>query len=176
MNTIKSALRVAGRTASALLLAGAWACESASPSAPEAVLASDAERPIVTSPVDVQESTLRWLITNKGAQGFDAYCVATGWPDNVGDPGADLLNRFAGNVPPVVPQSDCTVSISGDTYNPTGGPAQVFRLGDPVITGRVAEIDAGFHINGRLAETFHCTLRLTGQGWAVRECILTSAA
>lgn len=173
----RQTLRGGAHAAAALLIASAWACESAAPTAPLAArLDGDADRPIATSPVDVQESTLRWLIDNKGAAGFDAYCVSTGWPEANNDPSVDLLNRFAGNVPPVVPYSHCTISATGNTYNPTGGPAQWFFLGDPIITGRTAEIQAGFHINGRLAEFFRCSLRLTGQGWVVRECILTGAA
>lgn len=163
------------RAAAALLLAGAaWACDSAPTAAPAGALLNETDRPAVTSPADVQAATLQWLIENKGAVGFDAYCVSTG--ENDADPVQALLDRFAGNVPPVVPLSSCTVSATGDTYNPTGGPAQWFFLRDPVITGRVAELDAGFHINGRLAEFFHCTVRLTGQGWVVRECELTGAA
>ena len=75
-----------------------------------------------------------------------------------------------------MPLSSCTVSVTGTTYNPTGGPAQWFFLGDPAITGRKAEISAGFQVNGRFAEFYSCDLRLTGQGWIVRECVLTGAA
>ncbi|HEX5727578.1 MAG TPA: hypothetical protein VFX98_19050 [Longimicrobiaceae bacterium] len=165
----------AARAAAALLIAGAWACESAELAAPDQVL-FDERRPAPTSEVDVQEATFRWLFENKGATGFDAYCISTGWPESNDDPSAELLARFAGNQPPVVPLSDCTISVAGDTYNPTGGPAQWFFVGPATITGRTATLDAGFHINGRLAEFFDCTLRLTGQGWVVRECVLTGAA
>jgi hypothetical protein len=174
---LRQTLRGGARAAAALLIASAWACESAAISAPESArLNEDAERPIVTNPLDVQEATLRWLIDNKGITSFDAYCVSTGWPEANNDPSPDLLNRFAGNVPPVVPLSSCTIGTSGNVYNPTGGPAQWFFLGDPVITGRTAEIQAGFHINARGAEFFRCSLRLTGQGWRVMDCILTGAA
>ncbi|HEX2204865.1 MAG TPA: hypothetical protein VHG91_16265 [Longimicrobium sp.] len=163
------------RAAAALLLASvAWACESAPLAAPAEARLDEADRAPVVNPIDVQAATLTWLIDNKGAAGFDAYCVSVG--ENDDDPSAELLDRFAGRTPPVVPLSHCTVSVTGDTYNPTGGPAQWFFLRDPVVTGRTAELDAGFHINGRLAEFFHCTLRLTGQGWVVRECVLTGAA
>lgn len=162
------------RAVAALLLATVWACESARVAAPDGALLAGG--PPVIDPVDAQETTLRWLIDNRGAEGFDAYCVSTGYPDADNDPSADLLNRFAGNVPPVVPLSDCTISVNGDTYNPTGGPAQWFFVGDPAITGHTAEVQAGFHINGRLAEFYLCTLRLTGQGWRVHECELTGAA
>jgi hypothetical protein len=164
------------RAAAALLLATVWACESAPIAVPDTALRNEADRPAPINPVDVQESTLRWLMENRGAEGFDAYCVSTGWPEANNDPSPELLNRFAGNQPPVVPLSHCTISVTGNTYNPTGGPAQWFFVGDPVITGRVAEIQGGFHINGRLAEFYRCTLRLTGQGWRVHECVLTGAA
>jgi hypothetical protein len=173
---IRESLQSGSRVLAALLLASAWACESARMAAPDGALLNEAERPAVINPVDVQAATIRWLIDNRGAEGFDAYCLSTGWPEANNDPSPELLNRFAGNVPPVVPLSDCTIGISGDTYNPTGGPAQWFFVGDPVITGRVAEIQGGFHINGRLAEFYRCTLRLTGQGWRVHECVLTGAA
>ena len=158
----------------AFLLAGAAACESADISAPEAasanVIASTADE------LEIHVATLQWLIDNKSATGLDAQCVSTGHPDFTNDPGADLLARFAGRTPPVVAYSSCTISISGDTYNPTGGPAEWFFLGTPAINGTRAEIDAGFHLNGRLSERFHCFLRSTGTTWAIRRCDLTFAA
>ena len=158
----------------ALLLAAAWGCDQAAISAPEAaganVIASTAAE------LEIHTATLQWLIDNKSATGLDAQCVSTGHPDFTNDPGADLLARFAGRTPPVVPYSNCTISVTGDTYNPTGGFAEWFFLGTPAISGGRAEIDAGFHLNGRLSERFRCHLRQTGATWAIRRCDLTFAA
>ncbi len=172
-----AALRTRPRRALAALLLGAlWGCDVSSVSAPSAALADEAARPAVTTEADVHEATLRYMFANHGATGMDAYCVSTGWPDASNDPDAGLLARFAGSQPPVVPYSSCTISISGDTYNPTGGPAQWFSLGAATITGRRAELDANWHINGRLAEFYHCTLRLAGSTWRVSGCTLVAAA
>jgi len=159
--------------AAALLIASAWACESGRIASPEA-----ASLNVVTASadVDVQAATLQWLIDNKSATGLDAQCVSVGYPNADVDPGADLLDRFAGRIPPVVAYSNCTISIYGDTYNPTGGPAEWFFLGTPTISGKSAEIAAGFHLNGRLSERFLCTLRQTGGVWAIRSCTLTASA
>lgn len=162
--------RLASFAAAVLVLA---ACES-QPTAPIAApLHNDADR-LVVNVEDVQEATLRYLFANKGAEGMDAYCVSTGYPDFDNDPSATLLDRFAGSTPLVVPLSDCTISISGDTYNATGGPAQWFKVGTPTVTGRTASVPAGFHINGRLVESFVCDLRYRN-AWTVTGCELTSA-
>ena len=165
--------RAGARTTAALLIASAWACESAAISAPEGASLADAA---TAADVDVQAATLQWLIDNKSATGLDAQCVSVGYPDADLDPGADLLNRFAGRTPPVVAYSSCTISIGGDVYNPTGGPAEWFFLGAPTFSGKSAEIAAGFHLNGRLTERFLCKLRQTGSVWSVRGCTLTGAA
>ena len=159
--------------AAALLIAFAWACESHQIAAPETaslnVFASTAD-------VDVQAATLQWLIDNKSAAGLDAQCVSVGYPDAELDPGADLLDRFFSYVPAVVPYSSCAIGVSGDLYRPTGGAAEWLFLGTPTITRRSAEIEAGFHLNGRLSERFLCKLRQAGAAWTVRGCTLTSAA
>lgn len=164
--------RLASFAAAVLVLA---ACESqptatASAAAPR----SDADR-LVVNVEDVQEATLRYMFSTKGATGMDAYCVSTGYPDFDNDPSATLLDRFAGNTPPVVALSGCTVSVSGDTYNATGGPAEWFKVGTPTVTGRTATIQTGFHINGRLSESFVCDLRYR-DAWTVTGCTLTGAA
>jgi hypothetical protein len=159
--------------AAALLIASAWACDSAPTASPETAALN-----VVTASVDVdvQAATLQWLIDNKSATGLDAQCVSVGYPNADVDPGADLLDRFAGRIPPVVAYSNCTISIYGDTYNPTGGQAEWFFLGTPTISGKSAEIAAGFHLNGRLSERFLCNLRQTGGVWAIRNCTLTASA
>lgn len=170
MNLIRTG-RLASFAVAALVLA---ACESQPTASAAAPLRSDADR-LVVNVEDVQEATLRYLFANKGATGMDAYCVSTGYPDFDNDPSTSLLDRFAGNTPPVVPLSSCTISVGGDTYNVTGGPAEWFKVGTPNVTGRTAEIAAGFHINGRLAESFSCDLRYQ-QAWVVTSCTLTGAA
>jgi hypothetical protein len=159
--------------AAAFLIASAWACDSAPTASPETAALN-----VVTASVDVdvQAATLQWLIDNKSATGLDAQCVSVGYPNADVDPGADLLDRFAGRIPPVVAYSNCTISIYGDTYNPTGGQAEWFFLGTPTISGKSAEIAAGFHLNGRLSERFLCNLRQTGGVWAIRNCTLTASA
>jgi hypothetical protein len=159
--------------AAALLIASAWACESGQIASPEA-----ASLNVVTASVDVdvQAATLQWLIDNKSSTGLDAQCVSVGYPNADVDPGADLLDRFAGRVPPVVAYSSCTIAVTGDIYNPTGGQAEWFFLGTPTISGKSAEIAAGFHLNGRLSERFLCNLRQTGGVWAIRSCSLTGSA
>jgi len=159
--------------AAAFLIASAWACESAEIASPETAELNVA---VSTVDVDVQTSVLQWLIDNKSATGIDAQCVSVGYPNADVDPGADLLDRFAGRIPPVVAYSNCTIAVTGDIYNPTGGLAEWFFLGTPTITGKSAEIAAGFHLNGRLSERFLCTLRQTGGVWAVRNCTLTASA
>jgi hypothetical protein len=155
------------------LLAG---CDAGNLAAPAGALRDQAARPAAPSEADVQEAALRFLFDNHGAEGMDAYCVSTGWPEANNDPEAALLDRFAGSQPPTVPYSACTISVSGDTYDATGGPAQWFSLGPAAITGRRAELDANWHINGRLAEFYHCTLRLAGDNWRVAGCTLVAAA
>ncbi len=171
MNLIRTG-RVAAFAAAALILA---ACESQPTAAVAgAPLLNDADR-LVVNVEDVQEATLRYMFSTKGAEGMDAYCVSTGYPDADNDPSASLLARFAGNTPPVVALSGCTISIAGDTYNATGGPAEWFKVGTPTVTGRTATIQTGFHINGRLAESFLCDLRYR-DAWTVTGCTLTGAA
>ncbi|HEU0053086.1 MAG TPA: hypothetical protein VFQ39_07905 [Longimicrobium sp.] len=168
MNSYRSLLAVA-------LLVGAAACDTARIAAPAGpVLDEVAAAPAPGAEV-VQAATLDWLIANRGGTSFDAFCVSLG--DDDADPSAAFLARYAGNQPPVVPLSDCTVAVAGTTYNLTGGPAQWFFVGDPVFHGRRAEVDAGFQVNGRLAEFYHCTLHPgPGGGYVVQRCDLTGAA
>lgn len=173
--TRSTSLRTRGlRAAAALMLLAAWGCESARVTAPEAALKSDGR--VISPEFDIHESTLRYMFANHGATGMDAYCVSTGYPDADNDPSTLLLDRFAGNTPQVVPYSSCTISIGGDTYNPTGGPAQWFFLSSAAISGKRARVTTGFHINGRLFERWECDLRQTGTGWSVSGCVLTAAA
>ncbi len=162
--------------AAALLLTALWGCESADGVAgPGAARTDETLAAPAPSVAEVQEATFRHLIASSGASGFDAYCISTG--ENDADPSPELLAAFAGSQPPVVPLSDCTISVTGDTYNPTGGPAQWFFVRGVTFTGRVATVDAGWHINGRLAEFYRCTLHPGPQGsYVVRECELVGAA
>jgi hypothetical protein len=172
MNLIRTG-RLASFAVAALVLA---ACESQPTASAAAPLRSDADR-LVVNVEDVQEATLRYLFSTKGAEGMDAYCVSTGYPDADDDASATLLARFADQKPAVVALSGCTISVAGDTYNATGGPAEWFKVGSsPEVRGRRATIPAAFHINGRLAESFSCELRYQQQAWTVTECVLTSAA
>ena len=166
--------RAGSRAFAAVLLAGTWACEQADTiAAPEAASLAVAT---AAQELEIHTAALQWLIDNKSATGLDAQCVSTGHPDADNDPSASLLSRFAGRTPPIVAYSSCTISISGDTYNPTGGPAEWFFLGVPDVTGNGAEVDIGFHLNGRLSERFHCYLRATGSTYAIKRCDLTFAA
>lgn len=163
--------RAAGIAAALMVLA---ACEQQPTAAPAAsALRADGDR-VVSPAFDVQEATLRWLIDNKSATGLDAQCVSTGYPELDNDPGSILLDRFAGSTPLVVPLSSCTVDVSGITYNPTGGYAQWFKLGDPVITGRTATLPAAMQLNGRLFEGYECHARLQNV-WTITDCTLTIA-
>jgi hypothetical protein len=171
----KPSLRTRGlRAAAALLLVAAWGCESARVTAPEAAVKSDGR--VVSPEFDIHEATLRYMFASHGATGMDAYCVSTGHPDATNDPGSLLLDRFAGSSPQVVAYSSCTITVGGDTYDPTGGPAQWFFLGSAAISGRRATVSTGFHVNGRLAEWYDCNLRQTGTGWSVSGCTLTATA
>lgn len=162
--------RAASFAAAVLVLA---ACEQ-QPTAPAAsALRTGGER-VVNPAFDVQEATLRWLIDNKSATGLDAQCVSTGFPDFDNDPSPLLLDRFAANATPVVPLSSCTVDVSGITYNPTGGFAQWFKLGEPVISGRRATLPAAMQLNGRLYEGYECQARLQ-QTWTITNCELVVA-
>jgi hypothetical protein len=164
--------RAASIAAAALVVFAA--CEQQPTASAASALRSDGDRVGATSPVDVQEATLRWLIANKSATGLDAQCVSVGFPSLDDDPGAALLDRFAGSTPPVVPLSSCTVDVTGITYNPTGGFAQWFKLGDPQIAGRKATIPAAMQLNGRLYEGYECHARLQST-WTVSDCTLTVA-
>jgi hypothetical protein len=84
--------------------------------------------------------------------------------------------QIAGSTPQVVPYSSCTISIGGDTYNPTGGPAQWFFPSSAAVSGKRAKVTTGFHVNGRLFERRECELRQTGTGRSVSGCVLTAAA
>ena len=161
--------------AAVLLLMGAAACESASPSAPEAASLDVIEAAPVINDEDVQAVVLQSLIADKGITSFDAFCVSLG--DDPVDPSPVFLDRFAGSTPPVVPVSQCNVAVTGTTYVPTGGPAQYFFIGTPTYTGRRATVSAGFQVNGRFAEFFQCTVRPGAQGsFVVQECVITGAA
>ena len=74
----------------------------------------------------------------------------------------------------MVPLSACTVDVSAITYNATGGLAQWFKLGEPVITGRTATLPAAMQLNGRLFEGYECQARLRNV-WTVTDCTLTIA-
>jgi hypothetical protein len=163
--------RAASIAAAALVVLAA--CEQQPTASAASALRSDGDR-VVNPAFDVQEATLRWLIANKSATGLDAQCVSTGFPDLDNDPSPLLLDRFAGSTPPVVPLSSCTVDVSGITYNPTGGLAQWFKLGEPVIDGRRATLPAAMQLNGRLYEGYECHARLQNV-WTVTGCTLTVA-
>lgn len=166
------------RAAAALMLFALGACEAAPTAARTAAGRADEDGRVASPDWDVHETTLRYLFANHGAADRDAYCVSTGYPDATDDPSQVLLDRFTGTTPPVVPYSHCTISVSGDTYNPTGGPAQWFFLGAPQYTQNYsrATIQTGWHINGRLVEWYSCSLRATGTGvWSVSSCTLTAA-
>lgn len=163
--------RIASFAAAALVLA---ACESQPTAAPAGASFTDGDRVAQSTPLDVQEAALRWLIDNKSATGLDAQCVSTGYPNATNDPSSLLLHRFAGSTPPLVPISDCTVEVGGITYNPTGGPAQWFKLGDPVITGRTATIETAMQLHGRLFEAYACQARLRNV-WTITGCDLVAA-
>jgi hypothetical protein len=162
--------RAASFAAALIVLA---ACEQQPTASAAPALRSEGDR-VVNPAFDVQEATLRWLIANKSATGIDAQCVSTGFPDADNDPSPLLLDRFAANKPAVVPLSSCTVDVSGITYNPTGGFAQWFKLGEPVIEGRRATLPAAMQLNGRLYEGYECEARLRSV-WTVTDCTLTIA-
>lgn len=172
MNLIRTG-RIASFAAAALVLA---ACESQPTAATATAGASFTEddRIAQSTTLDVQEAALRWLIDNKSATGLDAQCVSTGYPELDADPSSLLLDRFAGSTPQIVPLSHCTVDVSGITYNPTGGFAQWFKLGTPVITGRTATIETAMQLNGRLFEAYACEARLRNV-WTITGCVLTAA-
>ena len=163
--------RIASFAAAALVLA---ACESQPTASAAGASFDEGDRVAQSTPLDVQEAALRWLIENKSATGLDAQCVSTGYPETTTDPSSLLLDRFAGRTPPVVPISDCTVEVGGITYNPTGGFAQWFKLGEPVITGRTATIETAMQLNGRLFEAYECDARLRNV-WTITRCTLVAA-
>jgi hypothetical protein len=171
MNSIRIG-RAASFAAAVLVLA---ACEQQPTASAPAALLNAAERVSATAPLDVQTATLEWLIANKTAEGIDAYCVSTGYPDLTDDPGADLLDRFAGRKPALVPLSECTVDVSGITWNQTGGFAEWLKVGDAQIRGARATIPAAFQLNGRLFEAYECEVRRHQGVWAVQECVLVAA-
>lgn len=170
MNLIRTG-RAASLAAAALIVLAA--CEQ-QPIASASAGALRNERIASSTSLDVQEATLRWLIANKSATGIDAQCVSTGFPAADADPGSLLLDRFSGSTPPVVPLSSCTVDVSAITYNPTGGLAQWFKLGEPVVSGRRATLPAAMQLNGRLYEGYECKARLQST-WTISECALTVA-
>ena len=164
--------RAASFAAAVLVLA---ACEQQPLATPAAANLEEAERVSATAPLDVQTATLEWLIANKTAEGIDAYCVSTGYPDLTNDPGADLLDRFAGRKPAIVPLSECTVDVSGITWNQTGGFAEWLKVGEPQIRGANATIPAAFQLNGRLFEAYECDARRRHGVWTVTDCVLVAA-
>lgn len=170
---MRSTLRTGALALAAL--AGLWGCDNANLAAPAEARLNDADRVVLGTETDVHEAALRYLFANKADQTVDAFCVSTGFPEADNDPSQSLLDRFLGNTPPVVPLSSCTIAVTGDTYNPTGGRAQWFFVGPATINARNATVGAGFHLNGRLRETFDCSLRYTTQ-WTVTNCTLVSAA
>jgi hypothetical protein len=170
MNLIRTG-RAASLAAALMVLA---ACEQQPTASAAGVLASEGDRVASSTPLDVQEAALQWLIANKSATGIDAQCVSTGYPGLNADPSSLLLDRFAAGTPAVVPLSSCTVDVSAITYNPTGGLAQWFKLGEPVVTGRTATFEAAMQLNGRLFEAYACEARLRNV-WVVTGCELTAA-
>lgn len=170
MSFIRTGRAVSMAAAALIVLA---ACEQQPTATAASALRTDGDR-VVNPAFDVQEATLRWLIDNKSATGIDAQCVSVGYPDLNNDPSPLLLDRFAGSTPPVVPLSACTVDVSAITYDTTGGLAQWFKLGEPVITGRTATLPAAMQLNGRLFEGYECQARLRNV-WTVTDCTLTIA-
>ena len=164
--------RAASFAAAVLVLA---ACEQQPTASAASARLDEGERVSATAPLDVQTATLEWLIANKTAEGIDAYCVSTGYPDLTEDPSASLLDRFAGRKPAVVPLSECTVDVSGITWNQTGGFAEWLKVGEPRIRGAKATIPAAFQLNGRLFEAFECEARRQHGVWTVSECTLVAA-
>lgn len=164
--------RAASIAAAALVVLAA--CEQQPTASAASALRSEGDRIASSTTLDVQEAALRWLIANKSATGIDAQCVSVGYPELTNDPSSLLLDRFAGNTPPVVPLSSCTVDVSAITYNPTGGLAQWFKLGEPQVAGRRATIPAAMQLNGRLFEGYECEARLQSV-WTVSNCTLTVA-
>lgn len=164
--------RAASLAAAVLVLA---ACEQQPLATPASARMEEAQRVSATAPLDVQTAALEWLIANKSAQGIDAYCVSTGYPELTEDPSASLLERFAGRKPAVVPLSECTVEISGITWNQTGGFAEWLKVGEPQIRGARAAIPAAFQLNGRLFEAFQCEARRRHDAWTVTDCVLVAA-
>lgn len=163
--------RAASFAAAVLVLA---ACEQQPTASVASARLDEGERIASSTTLDVQEAALRWLIANKSATGIDAQCVSSGYPDLDNDPSSLLLDRFSTNTPPVVPLSACTVDVSAITYNATGGLAQWFKLGEPVVSGRRATIPAAMQLNGRLFEGYECEARLQST-WTVSTCNLTIA-
>lgn len=164
--------RAASFAAAVLVLA---ACEQQPLATAAAASFEEAERVSATAPLDVQTATLEWLIANKTAEGIDAYCVSTGYPDLTDDPSTALLDRFAGRKPAVVPLSECNVDVSGITWNQTGGFAEWLKVGEPQIRGAKATIPAAFQLNGRLFEAFECEARRRQDVWTVTDCVLVAA-
>jgi hypothetical protein len=164
--------RAASFAAAVLVLA---ACEQQPLATPASARMEETERVSATAPLDVQAATLEWLIANKTADGIDAYCVSTGYPDLTEEPSASLLERFAGRKPALVPLSECTVDVSGITWNQTGGFAEWLKVGEPQVRGAKATLPAAFQLNGRLFEAYACEAKRHQGAWTVTDCVLVAA-
>lgn len=128
----------------------------------------------VSEDVGVQIAVFEELVDLVGRTDVAAHCFGLGDAANRTDPGPIVLNHFAANVPPVVPQSDCTTDVSGTYYVPTGERAQGFYVESiEYASARAATAVASWHLTGRAAGGYTCDLRKRGSSWAVASCTAT---
>jgi hypothetical protein len=123
---------------------------------------------------EVQEAVFRYQMAEfNPASLFKFYYVAIAVADTthhfVGhhDPSRQLLNRFAGNVPPVKMYSEASVAGTV-TDKQTGDRGVLFRAAAVQwISSDVVQVDGGSYIGSRGADTFLYYMSRRNGVWAV---------
>lgn len=124
--------------------------------------------------VDIYEAALRHLFANSHSSLLGHvyfYFVAT---DQGGDPSGELLRRFEGQIPYVLPVSHSYgPGLGGVARMPTREEGILFTVGKlKMVSRREARVEGGYHESGRSAAGYTITLERSPQGWAVVQMVL----
>jgi hypothetical protein len=107
-------------------------------------------QPGVDETVAIQEAVFRYQFQHNASsrkQAADFYCLGIVEKKN---PRPELMERFAGHAPAVVPVSECRADAgSGVTRDSTSGHGLIFTVGDiKWINGSEVEVAGGYYEGG----------------------------
>lgn len=90
--------------------------------------------------------------------------------DGLVDPPAELLHRFADEVPPVLPVSFANVAPIGGVQHKDGGRGVLLRaLSIAWLDDDTAEVDGGYYLSGRSATGHMYRVEREGGRWRITE-------